>query len=77
MTLKKFAEWWRKAPPTEKAALVLNSGSSYNALSNVAHARKKIGPELAGRLEDATRGALKRGDLSEICRRCRYYKGER
>lgn len=76
MVSEKFARWWRRASPDEKSTLVLNSGSSYNALSNVAHG-KVVGPELAGRLEDATRGALKRGDLSDICRRCRYYKGER
>lgn len=74
MKLKKFAKWWKAAPPDAKRALAKASGSSYNSLSNAAQGLRDIGPERAGRIESALGGELKRGDLCETCRRCPYYQ---
>ena len=74
MKLKKFAKWWRAAPPDAKRALAKASGSSYNSLSNAAQGLRDIGPERAGRIESALGGELKRGDLCETCRACVYYQ---
>lgn len=81
MKLKFFTRWWAKASPEEKRAVAKASGSSYNALSNVAQGVRDVGPERAGRIEAATAGALRRGQLSVTCAGCRYYqqveKGEK
>ena len=73
MKLKKFAKWWRAAPPDAKRALAKASGSSYNSLSNAAQGLRDLGPERAGRIEAALGKELQRGELCETCRRCPYY----
>lgn len=77
MKLKKFAQWWKTASAMQKRQVAKNAKSSYSHLSNVVHGTRDIGPELAGRIESALGGELKRGDLCETCRACVYFKGEK
>lgn len=74
MKSQKFAQWWKAANSAAKRALAKSSGSSYGALSNTANGHKNIAPARAARIEAATGGALKRGELCEVCRQCVYYK---
>ena len=74
MRLRKFAQWWRAATAAQKRRLAKRAGSSYVALSNAAHGFRQIGAERAGRLEAASDGQLKRGELCATCARCPYYQ---
>lgn len=71
-------KWWWAASAEAKRQLAKASGTSYFHLSNLTTVEgKTIGPELAGRIETALGGELKRGDLCETCRACVYFKGEK
>jgi len=74
MKVKKFAQWWKTASAIEKRQVAKDAKSSYSHLSNVVHGTRDIGPELAGRIEEALNFQLTRGDLCETCRRCVYFK---
>ena len=74
MKLKFFARWWAKASPEEKVALARAAKSSYVSLAHIAGGARDVGPGLAGRIEAATAGALRRGELSVTCAGCRYYQ---
>lgn len=74
--LRAFKKWWREASPEAKKCAAKKAKTSYFHLSNLATVEgKTIGADLAGRLEVATGGAVKRGDLCEACRGCSYYRG--
>lgn len=74
MKLNFFARWWARATPEEKNALAKSAGSSYVSLAHIATGVRDVGPERAGRIEKATHGALRRGELSVTCAGCRYYR---
>ena len=79
LTLK---DWLAALSMEERDELAALAGTSRGYLYLVANGHRLIGPDVAGRLADAseqlarvrdgTRAPLRRGDLAAVCRRCRY-----
>lgn len=67
--------WWSAASAAEKRKLAADVGSTVSALHQAAHAyrsegRPQLTPRLAGKIEAALRGKVKRADMSPDCAAC-------
>lgn len=51
-------------------------GTSPRYLGQVARGERRASADLAGRLEDATNGRIKRADVCEACSKCPYARGK-
>lgn len=78
-----FKKWWKKATSDQRHDLVKRIGSSYIYLHFVVTDQRKLGPEMAMRIEGATREINKshpelpiiyQPQICHICSDCPYTK---
>jgi hypothetical protein len=70
-----FKTWMQESTAEEKRALAAAAGTTYDNLYQMAKAYRTGGkvsvtPDMARRLEKASKGALRREDLCPACGRC-------
>jgi len=74
-----FRRWWNAASPEQKKRLARRASTTVSSLHQLAGSYRTKGklhasPELARRIEIASRGALKRTELCPACGRCELAK---
>jgi hypothetical protein len=71
----KLSVWLKANSPERREAVAAYAGTNVNYLYQLATKKKlQLKAQIAQRLETATRGDLRAGDLSPACRVCPYYK---
>lgn len=74
-----LAKWLSRATVKEREALARRAGTTPNSLHVTAGAYRNGGKlnmtaEFAARIENASDGALRRDELSPVCKACPYAK---
>lgn len=57
-----------------RSVLAVAAGTSPRYLGQVARGERQASADLAGRIEVATMGAIKRSDICEACAKCPHIK---
>lgn len=75
MVSNPFREWMDRASPADKRALAVAVHTSTESLHQMSKAYRtggklRITPDMARKLEIASKGALRREDLCPACGRC-------
>jgi hypothetical protein len=84
MAISRFKLWMKNSTAEEKKELAEKAETALSLLYQLSYGTRKASPELAGRLEHAAikvgtgvQGKLRaftRGDLSEACAKCHFFK---
>ena len=76
MNLKRLYRHVFSLTPWQRDVLASLTGTSARYLGQLARGERHASADLAGRLEDATGGAVKRVDVCEACSKCPYARGK-
>lgn len=74
MTTANYKRWMAGSTPQRKKEVAVRAKTSLPMLYHINTGYRKPSSELAARIEGACGGELTRGDISETCSRCPYYK---
>lgn len=85
MPIEKYKEWMKESTMPEKKALAAEAKTSLALLYQLAAGHRKASSELAGRIAKGVRSVrhgtgevplpvVLRGDISEVCGTCPYFK---
>jgi len=85
MGIAKFKTWMKESTIEEKRELAEHAETSLSLLYQLSYGTRRASAELAGRIEKSAAliskkerhkplPELHRGDLSEACTKCKYYK---
>ena len=69
----KLLNWYNKAGPKERGALADALRTSLKTLYHYATKRRSPSAGVAQRIELATGGVVRAGDLCSACKNCKYY----
>lgn len=75
MPISNFKRWMAKSSPDEKRSVAKRAKTSLALLYQLGYETRRASSDLAGRIEQASDGAVTRGDLNSTCEKCLYFKG--
>lgn len=74
MPISNFKRWMKQSTPDEKKELAKGAKTTLGLLYQLSYGTRKASNEVAARVEQASAGAITRGDLNATCEKCPYFK---